>query len=59
MSDSNSSGGMGLGGALFIVFLCLKLTDTIDWSWWWITAPLWGSVVIAIALVSLFLALKD
>lgn len=26
---------------LFLVFLVLKLTHTIDWSWWWITAPLW------------------
>lgn len=26
---------------LFITFLVLKLTDAIDWSWWWITSPLW------------------
>lgn len=25
----------------FIVFLVLKLTDVIDWSWWWVTSPLW------------------
>ena len=30
-----------LCGILFIVFLVLKLTHTIDWSWWWVTAPLW------------------
>ena len=28
---------------LFIVFLILKLTGNIDWSWWWITFPLWVS----------------
>lgn len=27
---------------LFVVFLVLKLTRNIDWSWWWVTAPLWG-----------------
>lgn len=27
---------------LFIVFLVLKLTHVIDWSWWWVTCPLWG-----------------
>lgn len=27
---------------LFLTFLTLKLTEVIDWSWWWITAPLWG-----------------
>lgn len=26
---------------LFLVFLVLKLTDVITWSWWWITAPIW------------------
>ena len=26
---------------LFIVFLVLKLTGNIDWSWWWVTSPLW------------------
>jgi len=29
------------GTLLFFVFLILKLTNTVDWSWWWITAPLW------------------
>ncbi len=24
-----------------IVFLILKLTGVIAWSWWWITSPLW------------------
>lgn len=33
--------GLGLAPILFIVFLILKLTGTITWSWWWITAPLW------------------
>lgn len=32
---------------LFIVFLILKLTKTIDWSWWWVTSPLWIPFVIA------------
>lgn len=27
-------------GLLFLVFLVLKLTNVINWSWWWVTAPL-------------------
>lgn len=52
-SGSGSGGGIGLGGAVFIVFLVLKLTGNIDWSWWWVTAPLWIplSVFLCIALV--------
>lgn len=34
---------------LFIVFLVLKLTHVIDWSWWWVTCPLWG--IFAIPLI--------
>jgi phosphoglycerol transferase MdoB-like AlkP superfamily enzyme len=40
--QSAASGGIGLGGAVFLVFLVLKLTGHIDWSWWWVTSPLWG-----------------
>lgn len=39
-----SSGGFGLGGAVFIVFLVLKLLSiepVASWSWWWVTCPLW------------------
>lgn len=35
------SGGVGLGTVLFLIFLVLKLTGHISWSWWWVTAPLW------------------
>lgn len=49
MSNSNSSTtGIGLPGLVFVVFLVLKLTSVIDWSWWWVTAPLWGMIPIAI-----------
>jgi len=41
-SSSSSSGGIGLFGMMFIVFMTLKLTGYIDWSWWLVTAPLWG-----------------
>jgi hypothetical protein len=36
-----SSRGGSLIGLLFIAFLVLKLTGVIDWSWWWVTSPLW------------------
>lgn len=25
---------------IFIVFLILKLTNVITWSWWWVCSPL-------------------
>lgn len=36
------------GDILFFVFLVLKLTENIDWSWWWVTAPLWASVALRV-----------
>ena len=33
--------GLGLCDVLFIVFLTLKLTHVIDWSWWCVTTPIW------------------
>lgn len=44
-NDSNSTNGVGLAGLVFIVFLVLKLTHVIDWSWWWVTAPVWISFI--------------
>ena len=44
-------GGIGFLDALFLVFLVLKLTKVIDWSWWWITAPLWGQVALFIVIL--------
>jgi len=42
------SNGIGLFGILGIVFIVLKLTDNIDWSWWWVTAPFWGPIALAL-----------
>lgn len=41
-------GGFSLCNMMFIAFLVLKLCHVIDWSWWWITAPLWGPVALVI-----------
>lgn len=47
--------GVSFTSLLFIVFLVLKLTNVINWSWWWVTAPLWVTPVLGIVLVSLFI----
>ena len=52
---SEKQNGIGLMGILFIVFLILKLVGTITWSWWWVTAPLWGPVAVGLAVMALFL----
>lgn len=34
--------------ALTLVLIFMKLDGLIDWSWRWVTAPLWGSGLILI-----------
>ena len=51
MENNNTSNGIGIGTTLFIVFLILKLTGTIDWSWWWVTSPLWIPVALGIVIL--------
>lgn len=52
---SKSSGGIGFTGALFLVFLSLKLCGVIDWSWWWVTAPLWALPAALLAFLAFYL----
>ena len=55
MANNNTSNGLGLGTVLFIVFLILKLTGNIDWSWWWVTSPLW--IPLSLMVVIIFIGL--
>lgn len=43
--------GIGIVCLLFVVFLILKLTKVIAWSWWWVTSPLWLPVAIGVIIV--------
>lgn len=43
--------GIGFFGLLAIVFIVLKLTGYIAWSWWWVLAPLWVPFCIFIAVM--------
>lgn len=52
------SNGISFTTILFLIFLVLKLTNTIDWSWWWVTSPLWIGVVIWVIL-SIILIICD
>ena len=47
MKDSSSK-GLGLSDVLAVVFIVLKLIGVIDWSWWWVLAPVWIPVIIVV-----------
>ena len=52
-----SNGGPGLGVLLFLVFLVLKLTGIISWSWLWVTAPLWISFLLCVLVLAVLAVL--
>jgi len=45
MSKSKSNDGTG-SGLLGVLFIILKLVGLIDWSWWYVTLPFWGTSLI-------------
>lgn len=36
---------------IFVIFFILKITEIINWSWWWVTAPLWIPTVAGLLLI--------
>lgn len=49
--NTNNSGGIGFFGLLTIVFIVLKLTGVIAWSWWWVLSPIWIALLFVALLV--------
>lgn len=53
--SGGSSAGMGFMSWLQLLFIGLKLTGYIDWSWWWVLAPSWMTAAFALFLVLVYL----
>lgn len=49
--ESSNSGGIGFLGMLTILFIALKLTGYITWSWWWVLAPAWAGIAIVLVVM--------
>ena len=51
MSDKTTRNGLNFTELILIVFIVLKLTNVINWSWWWVLSPLWISLGIVIIIL--------
>lgn len=51
------SGGIGLSGTLAAIFIVLKVTGLIGWSWVWVLSPIWVPwlFILSIILIAAFL----
>lgn len=57
MKYNNSQGNFFLS-ALTVLFIGLKLTRYIDWSWWWVLSPIWIPSVLVISIFSFYFGSK-
>ena len=51
MNKKETSSGISFAGLLTVLFIGLKLTECIAWSWLWVLAPLWIPFVIALVII--------
>jgi len=56
-TTSTNNGGIGFAGLLTILFVGLKLTGYIAWSWWWVLSPLWIGAAVAIVFLVIVLVI--
>jgi hypothetical protein len=54
-NTSSSSGGIGFTSLLTVLFIGLKLTGHITWSWWWVLSPLWISALVGLTILAIVL----
>ncbi|MFR3783272.1 MAG: hypothetical protein ACLTXR_05700 [Clostridia bacterium] len=56
MKDKNvRNSGMGFISVLTLIFVVLKLTNNISWSWIWVLSPIWISIILIILIFGIIL----
>lgn len=54
-TEARTSGGIGFFGMLTVLFIGLKLTGYVDWSWWWVLGPLWIPTAVVLGILGVIL----
>ncbi len=57
-TQNTQSSGIGFTGLLTVLFVGLKLTNHIDWSWWWVLSPMWITAVTVFLLATVLTVLE-
>ncbi|QOI68543.1 hypothetical protein dlv622_00025 [Klebsiella phage vB_KpnP_Dlv622] len=50
---------MGICSVLGLIFVTLKLTGVIAWSWLWVLLPFWGPMALGLVLLLLAAAVAS
>lgn len=48
-----TTGGLGFCSVLVLIFIVLKLTGAITWSWWWVLAPAWLPIAFVVVIAGM------
>ena len=56
---NNKSNGVGFLGLLTLIFITLKLTGYITWSWIWVLSPVWLPLVIGLSALIIVIAVSS
>ena len=59
MSESKSNNGIGILGLLGVLFIGLKFTEYINWSWWLVLLPLYGCSLFTYLFTVIFTLIHD
>lgn len=55
MKSANANSAGSFSTLLLLLFIALKLTGHITWSWWWVLSPIWMPIAVAFLIVSVIL----
>ena len=57
---NNTAGGAGTSifTLLGVLFIGLKLANVIDWPWWVVLSPIWGSILLVIVALIVYVVLE-
>jgi len=58
-NTATSSSSIGFTSLLTLLFIALKLTGYIQWSWWWVLSPIWISFSLIILIVIILLMISE
>jgi hypothetical protein len=56
--NNNTNNGIGFAGILTLIFITLKLTGYINWSWIWVLSPTWIPMIFVLLIIILFYMLN-
>ncbi len=57
--EKSTRAGSSLTSMLLVLFTTLKLTGVINWSWWWVLAPFWIPLSLAVFILTIAKLIKN